>query len=292
MPVHFLWFKSRLDKGHPRTRIAKEFSKRFGGNETTIKSYLSRYFPENLTLEQALWEYRKTVKTREQRSEIARRRAAAKTPEQRSEIARKREAVMTPEQRSERVRKAAAGMTPEQRSEIARKREAVMTPEQRSERVRKAAAVMTPEQRSERSRKAAAARTPEQRSEIARKAARMQRYNLVKDVIYVEELPLLNRLSEREKAIKFVELSPVIRTIVGKFRRRADYEDILGVVNLAVAESLAKWDKRVDLTKLVEDSAKLHLIKYFGQLKRWNIREIPIGDIRSIDALVGLVKHE
>jgi len=228
MPVHFLWFKSRLDKGHPRTRIAKEFSKRFGGNETTIKSYLSRYFPENLTLEQALWEYRKTVKTREQRSEIARRRAAAKTPEQRSE----------------------------------------------------------------RSRKAAAARTPEQRSEIARKAARMQRYNLVKDVIYVEELPLLNRLSEREKAIKFVELSPVIRTIVGKFRRRADYEDILGVVNLAVAESLAKWDKRVDLTKLVEDSAKLHLIKYFGQLKRWNIREIPIGDIRSIDALVGLVKHE
>jgi len=260
MPVHFLWFKSRLDKGHPRTRIAKEFSKRFGGNETTIKSYLSRYFPENLTLEQALWEYRKTVKTREQRSEIARRRAAAKTPEQRSEIARKREAVMTPEQRSERVRKAAA--------------------------------VMTPEQRSERSRKAAAARTPEQRSEIARKAARMQRYNLVKDVIYVEELPLLNRLSEREKAIKFVELSPVIRTIVGKFRRRADYEDILGVVNLAVAESLAKWDKRVDLTKLVEDSAKLHLIKYFGQLKRWNIREIPIGDIRSIDALVGLVKHE
>jgi len=109
MPVHFLWFKSRLDKGHPRTRIAKEFSKRFGGNETTIKSYLSRYFPENLTLEQALWEYRKTVKTREQRSEIARRRAAAKTPEQ--------------------------------------------------------------------------------RSEIARKAARMQRYNLVKDVIYVEELP-------------------------------------------------------------------------------------------------------
>ena len=244
MPVHFLWFKSRLDKGHPRTRIAKEFSKRFGGNETTIKSYLSRYFPENLTLEQALWEYRKTVKTREQRSEIARRRAAAKTPEQRSEIARKREAVMTPEQRSERVRKAAAGMT------------------------------------------------PEQRSEIARKAARMQRYNLVKDVIYVEELPLLNRLSEREKAIKFVELSPVIRTIVGKFRRRADYEDILGVVNLAVAESLAKWDKRVDLTKLVEDSAKLHLIKYFGQLKRWNIREIPIGDIRSIDALVGLVKHE
>src|SRR3989344_6040655 len=117
---------------------------------------------------------------------------------------------------------------------------------------------MTPEQRSERSRKigegvrkAAAGMTFEQRSERARKAAVTKRHNLVKDVIYVEELPLLNKLSEREKAIKFVELSPVIRTIAGKFRRRADYEDILGVVNLAVAESLAKWDKRMDLTKLV-----------------------------------------
>ena len=96
MPVHFLWFKDRLDKGHPRTRIAEEFSKRFGSNETTVKSYLARYFPENLTLEQALWEYRKTVKTREQRSEIARRRAAAKTPEQRSERSRKAAAARTP----------------------------------------------------------------------------------------------------------------------------------------------------------------------------------------------------
>ena len=227
MPVHFLWFKDKLAKGFDRKKIAATFSEKYGGNERTTFNYLNKYFPKNLTPENALWVYRHAVKTAEQRSERA------------------------------------------------RKREAALSPEQRSERAKRAAAALSPEQRSERARKASVSR----------------RNNLVKDISYIENLPRVDVLSERETADKFRELSTLINPIVGKFRRRGDFEDIKGVVNLAVFEALARWDGKTVLEKLVADSIKLHLIDYFGNLKKWNINEIPFADINSVDRLVNLKRR-
>ena len=250
MPVHFLWFKDKLAKGFDRKKIAATFSEKYGGNERTTFNYLNKYFPKNLTPENALWAYRHAVKTAEQRSERAKRGAAA----------------LSPEQRSERAKRAAAALSPEQRSERARKI---------GESVKRAAAALSPEQRSERARKASVSR----------------RNNLVKDISYIENLPRVDVLSERETADKFRELSTLINPIVGKFRRRGDFEDIKGVVNLAVFEALARWDGKTVLEKLVADSIKLHLIDYFGNLKKWNINEIPFADINSVDRLVNLKRR-
>ena len=211
MPVHFLWFKDKLAKGFDRKKIAATFSEKYGGNERTTFNYLNKYFPKNLTPENALWAYRHAVKTAEQRSERAKRGAAALSPEQ--------------------------------------------------------------------------------RSERARKASVSRRNNLVKDISYIENLPRVDVLSERETADKFRELSTLINPIVGKFRRRGDFEDIKGVVNLAVFEALARWDGKTVLEKLVADSIKLHLIDYFGNLKKWNINEIPFADINSVDRLVNLKRR-
>ena len=195
MPVHFLWFKDKLAKGFDRKKIAATFSEKYGGNESTTFNYLKKYFPKNLTPENALWAYRHAVKT------------------------------------------------------------------------------------------------AEQRSERARKASVSRRNNLVKGISYIENLPRADVLSERETADKFRELSTLINPIVGKFRRRGDFEDIKGVVNLAVFEALARWDGKTVLEKLVADSIKLHLIDYFGNLKKWNINEIPFEDINTIDWLVNLKRR-
>jgi len=293
MPVHLLWLKDRLEKGHSRAQTAKLFSQRFGGNQHTVQTYLGKHFPKNLVPENALWKYRKTAPTREQRSEKARKAAATLTPEQKSAIARKigegikrAAATLTPDQRSAIARKRQAAFTSKQRSAITRKGAATLTREQRSERSRKGAATLTREQRSEKARKGAATLTPDQRSERSRKAATSRRKNLVKDVVYVEKLPLLKRLTKTEMDTKLRELSSFISVSVKRFRRRSDIEEIRGVINLAVVEALAKWDQKRNLKTLVADITKLHLIDYFGKQKKWRINEIPFADIQAIDDFI------
>jgi len=279
MPVHFLWFKNRLEQGNNKREIAIEFSGKFGGSESSSYTYLTANFPKHLTPQEALWEYRQTVKTREQRSKIAKDRQDAMTPEQKVKAEKKRQATLTPEQRS-RAGKAGGKAT-----------DAKLTSEQRREKGRKGgkatAATIITEQRSKAARKGWAQLSPEQRNKRQRKAARSKRENLIKDFIYFEKLPRLNLLSKQETETKFRELASLIQTLTKKFRSRKNFKDITGVVNLAVADALSKWDKKRNLQQLIIDSTALHLIDYFGQQKKWNINEVLVDDIKpAIDALI------
>lgn len=274
-PAHFLWLKSRLEKGDRKFEIARAFVRRFGSTEETIKSYMKKYFPTNLSLTQALEVYRQTFKTESQRKQLTGQRAKAwwaeLTPEERRKIHSGR---MSPEERSERGRKGFAAVTSKQRSESMRVRWAKLPLKKRERWIRNAASKKTKEQRSEAAEKGNVKMGPEQRSVRSRKAGLTRSQNLIKDIIYVEKLPFRNLLSQREMQDRLKELSEVIAHAVERFSQRPDFEEISSEVNYGVIVALAKWDKKLDLRKLVLDSIKLQLINYFVPLKRQKWIEI------------------
>jgi hypothetical protein len=169
---------------------------------------------------------------------------------------------------SARQRKYWSAMTSEERSAIIRRIWNSMPAEKRRERSRKGWTKLTPEQRHERALQMAAGISSTKRSARMKKAHKTRRTKLLKDVLYVDELPKLKILTPSEVNQKFGELEPLLVELATKFRKRPDYEQVQSEIHFATILALAKWDRQVSLEKLVQDSVKLQLIRYFAGAKR------------------------
>ena len=273
-----------LKQGKQRAKIAGEIADRFGIPQRTAITYLSRLFPQKelrglstegfrKKVEELLWRYREGIKSRVERSEIARRREAKKSPEERREIGRKR--WDTAKARGIGM----AGKSAEERSEIGRKAWAGKTPEERSEIGRRRWVNKTPEERREIGRKRWAGKTPKERSEIGRRAweKRLSNVSYVKDLPRLdlvgdkEKLSLLDRYMERFRKETAVSEKGKLKALPLKyFRRRPDFEDIKMQYQLGILDALGKWDRNVDLDRLVTDSLIYHLIEYFSGERKYH----------------------
>ena len=89
------------------------------------------------------------------------------------------------------------------------------------------------------------------------KAAKTRFKNKYGEVIYIEDLPVLNLLSVSEKEVLFNKNKHLVLSLVDNLCRskklRTDFEQ---VAFLAALEVLAKWDKKRQLKKLIEDCVK------------------------------------
>jgi|GEM_PF-6352657 len=101
---------------------------------------------------------------------------------------------------------------------------------------------------------------------------------------YIDGLPIL-RLVSQEEAMNYytkyldyyknnygvdtqtgIKISPLLR-----FERyKSDFEDIQQVYSYAIVDALAKWDKKMDLDKLVLDSLIYYVKDYFRQERGYN----------------------
>jgi len=297
-PVYAAYMAHKLKKGVSKIEIAKALERK-GGNFATIRQYLTNLFPrtelkrlmtqENKTLNEAidilLWRYRESVMSKVERSAIGKKSWEGKTPEERSAIAIRREAAKTPEERSAIAIRREAAKTPEERSAIAIRREAAKTPEERSAIMRKIWGSRTPEERSAIVRKAWESRTPEERSAIARKSRETRRKlwdARISKVSYIENLPVLNLIPEKERISflqKYMERFWETRATnedakldlfsLRSFSKRTDFEDIKIEYQIAILEALSKWDGKTNLDTLVSDALIYRLIQYFSMQKRY-----------------------
>lgn len=249
---------NELTKGKQRTQIAKDTAKLFNVSPNTVlNNYLIPHFnpkdiaelTKNMSLKDAinvlLWRYRNKVLSHDDLSKIAIARQKRITPEQRDII-------------NQKIRTA---LTSEQRSEIAKERDANMSPEKRRDRTRKAQITIG----------------KERKIELGYKAIETRK----KYVSYVDDLPDLNLLSKKEtndllkKYMLFFENNLAINLQSGfkiypiiRLRGRSDYKDIISEFQIAILKALKKWDKKLDLNKLVIDSVVWSLFSYFSNEKK------------------------
>lgn len=190
-------------------------------------------------------------------------------------------AAFTPTQRRDRSLKAAASMTPQERRDRALRREAAMSFKKKRARSLKGAASMSLKQRLDRGRKVSAAKAAlplKEKERIALKAAVSRRKSLFGEALRVEGLPVLNLLSAAERNALYEKHFGMIDEALKRFRARRDFDEIQGIADLAFFVALTKWDKKMDLEKLVRDHITHDLIVYFSGEKRRGRTELSFDE--------------
>lgn len=213
---------------------------------------------------------------RERIREAARRTAQRKTTKERSEAAKKGWANLSPEKQkniSEAARQTVHRQnTPEHREMLSMKAKArwnSLTPEEQDEMKQQLA----------RMRQAYADLPPEKRSETTRKGAETKRKKTFGGLEYVESLPELNLLTQAEIDEIFDSHKNLIDEAISRYKAtRRDFDEIQDIANYAFAMALAKWDKKMDLKKLIRDSIECGLIKYFTQERTRQVEEVSFNE--------------
>jgi len=302
-PVFALKMADSLKQGKKRTQIAREMHKKYGLNYGTVVGFLAKNFPRAKTPEEInafLWQYRETIESRYDVRQRQKEVMARTPPEIRSAIAKKNWQNLTEEQR----RKAIAAMregnrkrTHEERSRAIKKGWRKIPPAERTARAIRGLQRIRPEQKEAISKKLSdkgkekwekmsseereeklrklwkgnISRTTEDRSGVAKAIWERRKTKIFGEIIYVEKLPTLNMLTQKEKDLLFKKHERALNSQIERFKERMDFEDIRGTFYAGFAEALSKWDKKTNLEKLEDDCTKLRLIQYFTKEKEWHV---------------------
>ncbi|MFH1240649.1 MAG: hypothetical protein V1672_05560 [Candidatus Diapherotrites archaeon] len=244
--------------------IGSEFSKiaqtREAGMSAEAKSARAIKGAETLGTEGRKARAKKGMDTLGSEGRSARAIKSAKTvgSERRSEMKKLWWSKLTKAERSAIIRKQWEGLTPKERSQKAIYMQAGMTAEDFSARAIKREASMPADVKTARAQKAADTR-------------RRKKYG---HLLYLEKLPELYLLNESEVLSLYKEKQGILISLTNKFRRREDYEDITTIGKLGVFEAFIRWDKKMNLNKLIEDCIKYNLIKYFSEDKGYMLQQL------------------
>ncbi len=262
-PVYFLKMASELKKGKPREEIIREMSQKHGHPEGTVKTHLSRYFPPkeirtNADIDRLLWEKRTKIPSKADVSKKL-REAFRKIKPLRSKIM-KEVAKRTPRrERKARMAKIRAKRTPESFGRQWKK----MSEKERLERMQKLWE--------------GAARMPKAVRDARAKKIWEARRKKDKVFTWVLDLPDLNLLTRAETQMYWERFQPIIDEMTKGIGEK-NINDAKQEANVGALIALKKWDKKMDLEKLVRDCIKTQLVGFFRKKKWVETREVAFYD--------------
>ena len=99
------------------------------------------------------------------------------------------------------------------------------------------------------------------------KSGKKRRQKKFGNLAYVEKLPSVRRWRKKDMEKMLKRFEKLINGFVQKYENNYYFEEIRSEIYFGFVVALSKWNGKIKLGKLIEDSISLGLIRYFSRLK-------------------------